>query len=314
MQNKSAGVGHVPKYKNRLRLWVQVCFTAITNGYAIGFAKGTIYTGHAKMICVPGLNCYSCPGAFGACPIGALQAVLGSNSYRISFYVIGTLMLFGMLLGRFVCGWLCPFGLVQDLIYRIPFVKKIKNLPGHRGLVWIKFLILAGFVIILPLTVVDFVGQGKPWFCEYICPSGTLMAGLPLVGSNSGLQSTVGGLFFWKVAVLVVLLLLSIMVYRPFCKYLCPLGAIYGLMNPVALYSFKVEDDLCVNCGACQNACKMDIKVWQNPNSMECIRCGDCIKACPTGALHRRGMGLKCSGKPAVKGCGTKQTEGMTGE
>ena len=172
------------KRKKGLRLWVQIGFTALTNGYWLGFLTGRIYRGPGKAACVPGLNCYSCPGALGSCPIGALQAVLGSRDYKVSFYVTGFLLLVGSVFGRFVCGWLCPFGLIQDLLYRIPFFRKRKNLPGHKGLVWLKYGILALFVILLPSVVVDLVGQGSPWFCKYICPSGTLMAGLPLLASN----------------------------------------------------------------------------------------------------------------------------------
>ncbi|MDO4269309.1 MAG: 4Fe-4S binding protein [Eubacteriales bacterium] len=268
-----------------LRTWVQLGFTALTNGYAAGFAKGTIYKGPSKAVCLPGLNCYSCPGALGACPIGSFQAVLGSRDYKFAFYIVGFLMFVGALFGRFVCGWLCPFGLVQDLLYKIPFVKKLRRLPGDRWLKYLKYGILIGFVIILPLTVLDIVGQGQPWFCKYICPSGTLFAGIPLVSSNPPLRGALGWLFTWKLAILLVLLLLSVIVYRPFCRYLCPLGAIYGLFNPIALYRFRIDADKCVKCGKCQRACKLNIPVYQTPNSPECIRCGDCRRACPHGAI-----------------------------
>ena len=277
----------IRKAKDRMRLWVQIAFTAITNGYLIGFIQGKIYTGPAKNLCVPGLNCYSCPGALGSCPIGSLQAVLGSRDYKFSFYVLGFLLLFGSLLGRFVCGWLCPFGLVQDLLYKIPFVKKRKNLPGHGVLKWLKYMILVVFVILLPLFAVDIFGQGKPWFCEYICPSGTLSGGIPLVLASEPLRQTIGFLYAWKMAILVLLVILSVIVYRPFCKYLCPLGAVYGLFNPIAFKRFEVDQEKCVKCGKCQKVCKMDIKVWEKPNSLECIRCGDCIKSGPTGALRK---------------------------
>lgn len=264
---------------------VQLAFTALTNGYAAGFAKGSIYKGPGKFICLPGLNCYSCPGALGSCPIGSLQAVIGSGSYRFSFYIAGFLLLFGALFGRLVCGWLCPFGLVQDLLYKIPFVKKLRRLPGDRWLKYLKYVILAGFVIVLPLTVLDIVGQGQPWFCKYICPSGTLFAGIPLIASNPPLRAALGWLFTWKAAILTALLLLSLLVYRPFCRYLCPLGAIYGLFNPAALYRFRIDKEKCTGCGACQKACKLDIPIHQTPNSPECIRCGDCRRACPHGAI-----------------------------
>lgn len=277
----------INKIKEKTRLLVQIIVTAVTNGYFYGFATGRIYTGPLKSFCVPGLNCYSCPGALGSCPIGSLQAVLGSRDYKFSFYIVGFLIFFGSLFGRFVCGWLCPFGLVQDLIYKIPFIKKRKNLPGHRVLVWLKYIILVVFVIILPLVVVDFTGQGSPWFCKYICPSGTLMAGIPLVSLNESLKAATGSLFEWKIFLLVALIILALWVYRPFCKYICPLGAIYSVFNPIAFYRYQVNESACTKCGKCQKVCKMDIRVWEKPNSPECIRCGDCIKACPEHAIKR---------------------------
>lgn len=273
------------KLRAHLRTWVQLLFAALTNGYAAGFANGTIYKGAGKLVCVPGLNCYSCPGALGSCPIGSFQAVITSRTNKFTFYVIGFLLLFGALLGRVVCGWLCPFGLVQDLLHKIPFPKKLRRLPGERVLKCLKYVILVGFVIVLPLTVLDIVGQGQPWFCKYICPSGTLFAGIPLIASNPPLRTALGWLFTWKMAILVVLLVLSVVVCRPFCRYLCPLGAIYGLFNPVALYRFRIDAEKCTRCGACRRVCKLDIPVWQTPNSPECIRCGDCRSACPHGAI-----------------------------
>lgn len=273
------------KIKNHLRTWVQIAFTAVSNGYAAGFAKGNIYKGPGKFACLPGLNCYSCPGALGSCPIGSLQAVLGSRNYRFAYYVVGFLILFGAFFGRLICGWLCPFGLVQDLLHKIPFVKKLRRLPGERWLRFIKYFLLVGFVIVLPMVVLDIVGQGQPWFCKYVCPSGTLFAGIPLIASNPPLRAALGWLFTWKMFILVTLIVLSIIVYRPFCRYLCPLGAIYGLFNPVALYRFKIDEDKCTKCGACQKVCKLDIPVYRTPNSPECIRCGDCKHICPHGAI-----------------------------
>ena len=191
-------------------------------------------------------------------------------------------------MGRLVCGWLCPFGLIEDLLYKIPFAKKLKKLPGERWLKWLKYIMLIVLVILLPLFAVDIVGQGKPWFCEYVCPAGTLTAGIPLVLLNKGLRDIVGFLYAWKMFILVVIIIMSVIVYRPFCRYLCPLGAIYGIFNPISLYRYKVDTDKCTKCGACQRACKLDIKTFENPNSPDCIRCGDCIKSCPFGAISRK--------------------------
>ena len=123
------------KRRRTFRHWFQAAWFALTNGYVLGFLEGKIYRGKLKSVCVPGLNCYSCPGALGACPIGSLQAVMDSGTFKFSCYVFGFLILFGTCLGRFICGWLCPFGLVQDLLHKAPLFKKRKNLPGHRWLV-----------------------------------------------------------------------------------------------------------------------------------------------------------------------------------
>lgn len=276
----------IQNLREKIRLIVQVCFTAVTNGYVNGFATGTIFRGTTKRLCVPGLSCYSCPGALGACPIGALQAVLNSRQYKFSFYVIGLLMAAGAVIGRFVCGFLCPFGLFQDLLYRIPLFKKVKTPPGDRYLRWLKYVILAVFVIILPLAIVNIAGGGTPWFCKLICPSGTLMGGIPLVITNPGIRSAIGWLFTWKMFLLVAIVVWSMKVYRPFCRYLCPLGAIYGWFNPIALYRFKIEEEKCTGCKACNRACPMAIDVKKNPNSVECIRCGRCLSSCHFDALH----------------------------
>ena len=273
------------KLRKHARTLFQLVYVALTNGYAAGFVQGNIYKGAGKFACLPGLNCYSCPGAVGSCPIGSLQAVITSREHKFTFYVVGFLLLFGALFGRVVCGWLCPFGLLQDLLNKIPFVKKLRRLPGERALRALKYVVLVGFVIVLPLIVLDVVGQGQPWFCKYICPSGTLFAGVPLISSNPPLRAALGWLFAWKMGILIVLVLLSIVLWRPFCRYLCPLGAIYGLFNPVALHRFRIDEDRCTGCGVCQKACKLDIPVHRTPNSPECVRCGDCRRACPHGAI-----------------------------
>lgn len=269
-----------------LRLIVQACFAALTNGYVRGFLEGKIYSGPLKQLCVPGLNCYSCPGALGACPIGALQAVLGSRGRKFSFYALGFLIAVGALCGRFVCGWLCPFGLFQELVHKIPFPKKVKKLPGDKVLRALKYVILVVFVIVLPLTVVNIVGIGDPWFCKYICPSGMLLGGIPLSVLNEGIRSAAGMLFAWKFFLLAVVIVLSLIVYRPFCRYLCPLGAIYGLFNPVAFLRYEVDADKCIDCGKCKAACPMDIDLHKEPGSKLCVRCGKCKKSCPTGAIY----------------------------
>ena len=124
------------------RRYTQLIAAVLYNCNIRGFAGGTIYKGAAKGLCAPGLNCYSCPGATLACPLGSLQSGLLSSRYRFSYYVLGTILLMGILFGRLICGFLCPFGLVQDLMYKIPIRKVLRRIPGDRYLRYIKYAVL----------------------------------------------------------------------------------------------------------------------------------------------------------------------------
>lgn len=279
-----------------IRHGVQALWALLSNSYLWGFAQGKIYKGKLKNLCLPGMNCYSCPGALGSCPIGALQAVIGSWNFKFAFYVAGFLIFIGALVGRFVCGWLCPFGLVQELLHKIPFPRKLKTFKGDRLLRKLKYVILVVFVILLPMFLVDLLGQGAPYFCKLICPVGTLEGGIPLTILNEGLRGAIGWLYTWKVAILAVVLVLSIIIHRPFCKYICPLGAIYSVFNPISVFRYHVDKEKCVGCGACAKACGMGCDPVQNANSLECIRCGQCKQVCPTGAI---GCGFRK--KPAAQ-------------
>lgn len=267
-----------------LRKVVQIVTAVLTNSYYKGFVNGTIFKGKSKGFCVPGLNCYSCPGALGACPIGAFQAVVNSANYYFSFYLAGFFLLVGTCLGRFVCGWLCPFGLIQEWLYKIP-VKKIRLSHRFYFLKHTKYLLLLIFVIGIPIFVANAWGIGYPAFCKYICPAGTLEAGLPLLLTNPPLRAAVGTLFNWKAGILIIVLILCTKINRFFCKFMCPLGAIYALFNKVSFYRLNVDEVKCIQCGQCVNACKMDVAPFKNPNDLECIRCGDCKKTCPTKAI-----------------------------
>lgn len=266
------------------RGWIQAGATLLTNVHLPNFFKGELYRGNGKMVCVPGLNCYSCPGAAGACPIGSFQAVVGSSKFRFSYYITGFLILLGVLLGRFICGFLCPFGWLQELLHKIP-TKKFST-RRLRPLTYLKYVILLGMVFLLPVLLTNEIGMGDPYFCKYLCPQGVLEGAIPLSLANSGIRAALGPLFSWKLGILLTTVALSILFFRPFCKWICPLGAFYALFNRVSLLKIGVAEDKCVSCGRCQKACKMDVDVLKTPNHTECIRCGMCIHACPTSALH----------------------------
>ena len=273
------------KARNNIRHLFQSFWFLVTNSFFEGFKTGKIYSGELKQLCVPGMNCYSCPGAKGSCPIGALQAVIGSPKYKFSYYVVGFLFFVGALIGRGVCGYLCPFGLVQDLLHKIPFVKKIETFKCDKPLRKAKYLILLVFVILLPLFLVDIIGQGAPYFCKLICPVGMLEGGIPLVWMNTSMRGAVGFLYAWKGLILLLTILLSVIIYRPFCKYICPLGAIYSLFNSVSFFRYTLDHQKCIHCGRCKAVCEMQCDPVQNCNDLECIRCGKCKNACPVDAI-----------------------------
>ena len=281
----------------RFRGFIQAAATLVTNIHLPNFSKGSIYQGAGKTVCVPGLNCYSCPAASGACPIGSFQAVVGSSKFNFSYYVTGTLILLGVLLGRFVCGFLCPFGWLQELLHKIPGKKfSTKKL---KPLTYIKYVVLLFAVVLLPVLVVNDVGMGDPFFCKYICPQGVLEGAIPLAIANAGIRSALGKLFTWKLAVLIAVVVLSVLFYRPFCKWICPLGAFYALMNRVSLLGIQVDACKCVSCGKCSRVCQMDVDVVRAPNHAECIRCGKCIGACPVDAIsYRYGLDVSAEKLP----------------
>ena len=176
-----------------IRGWIQAGATLLTNIHIPNLFKATIYQGNAKTVCVPGLNCYSCPAATGACPIGAFQAVIGSSSFKFSYYITGFFILLGVTLGRFICGFLCPFGWFQDLLHKIPG-KKFST-ARLKPLRYLKYIILIIFVILLPMFVTNSIGMGDPFFCKYICPQGVLEGAIPLSLGNAAIRSALGTLF-----------------------------------------------------------------------------------------------------------------------
>ncbi len=275
------------------RRLIQLYSALLYNAHLRGFVEGEIYTGPLKKICVPGLNCYSCPGAVSACPLGALQNAVASSADRPAFYVVGLLLLFGLFLGRVICGYLCPFGLIQELLHKLP-TKKVRKSSLTRKLSRVKYMILLVFVLAVPVWFA-LKRVPLPAFCKYICPAGTLEGAVLLLlhPANSELRALAGGLFWWKFSLMAVILAACVFVYRAFCRFLCPLGAIYGLFSRIALLGVKVDPVRCTDCGACVRACPTDIlKVGDS----ECVHCGNCIDVCPEKAISF------CAGKIVLHG------------
>ncbi len=269
------------RHKPSRRRIIQVYAALLCNANIKGFVTGRIYTGNTKFACTPGLNCYSCPGAVAACPLGALQNALASSKTTTPYYILGILALFGIILGRTICGFLCPVGLGQELLYKIK-TPKIKKNRVSRVFTYLKYVLLVGLVIIIPIML------QSPTFCKYICPAGTFGGGVGLLvnPSNADFFAMLSGLFTWKFFLLVAIIVLSIFCFRFFCRFLCPLGAIYGFFNKFALLGVRLDKSKCIDCGLCVDHCKMDIK---HVGDHECINCGECISVCPTQAISWKG-------------------------
>ncbi len=258
------------------------------NPYFSYFSSRAIYQGGLKKVCIPGLNCYACPLTVFSCPIGSLQHSFRLLSGRLSgakeqvvkglsalMYVLGSVGLVGTVVGRMPCGWICPFGLLQDLLYKIPVPKMELPRLIRRG----RYLVLVALVIVAPLFT------GVSWFSR-LCPVGSLEGGVVLkLAPPTGGLPTAGWFFWFKVAILVGFLVWFMFSKRPFCRAACPLGAVLGLCNPLSFYRLEVDEDRCDACGKCRRVCPVDIDIFADPDSPECIRCLECRRACPRGAI-----------------------------
>lgn len=279
----------------RFKLYIQLIFALLMNSHLAIFVRmvvekrALISQSPLKRYCVPGLNCYSCPSAIGSCPIGSLQFWFNDLTMKIKFkervnlaglYIIGFLFLCGSICGRLFCGWVCPFGFLQDLVAKITG-RNAAIPPVFRSM---RYVALALFVIILPLFIWD-IRYAAPWFCKMLCPAGTLTAGLPLLLVDEGLREGIGWITYLKGAILLLFLVLFFVSRRAFCKTLCPLGAIWGLFNRFSLFRLAINRATCTNCKKCERICAMNIEVLKTPNSSRCIRCLECLKGCPVSAI-----------------------------
>lgn len=269
---------HAPSRRRLIQVYSALLFNCNLKGYV----SGKIYQGATKNACVPGLNCYSCPGAVGACPLGALQDSLAQSGNRTPYYIFGILALFGLIFARTICGFLCPVGLGQELLHKIK-TPKLKKSKYTRIFSYFKYVLLAVTVIAIPL-----IYHGIPAFCKYVCPAGTFGGSLGLLSNpnNSDFFEMLDYLFSWKFVLLVLFVVGSIFIYRFFCRFFCPLGAIYGFFNKIALFGVKLDDKKCIDCGLCLQTCQMDIR---RVGDHECIQCGACVRICPTKAITWKG-------------------------
>jgi len=255
----------------RLRRWpAQLGATLLFNSYFLA--------PWLKSVPCAGFNCYACPAAIMACPIGSLQHF--GVIRQAPFYLLGFLTLVGGLFGRLGCGWICPFGFLQDLLHKVP-VPKWRM--GNR-LSWLRYAILVVLVGIAPIITLE------PWFCK-LCPAGALEAGLPLALFDVEIRALAGPLFAAKMVILAAFLVWMMATTRPFCRFICPLGAIYSLFNRVSGVRLTFEPAACQRCDRCAGVCPTGLYPPTQLDSAGCIRCLECVKACPHGALNAGAAG-----------------------
>ena len=254
------------------RRFSQIVSTVTCNSYVATIYTKNISTTAQKGLCVPVLNCHSCPSALFACPIGTIQHFAAIHT--IPYYPAALLALIGIAVGRMGCGWLCPFGFLQDIMYKIKSPKyAVPNQLRHM-----KYFVLLIMVLALPFFT------GELWFSK-LCPAGTLTAAIPWAIWNPinpvtglpALPRPLGVLFIIDVIILVAFLGWFVVSSRPFCKTTCPLGAIFSIFNPVSLLKISV-DNRCDGCGKCKDVCPMDLVIVDNCSSLECIRCLNCTQ------------------------------------
>ncbi len=221
----------------------------------------------------PALNCYACPAAAFACPIGSIQHIAGAR-HKVPFYVLGMVGLVGALVGRGSCGWLCPFGWFQELVYKLPAPKL--RLPNRFN--WTRYVILVALVFVIPFIT------RETWFCK-LCPAGTLEGGIPWVIISTDIRAMIGAFYWLKLGILGGFVAWMSVTRRPFCRWVCPLGALWAPFNMVSAMRLQVDETTCIQCNRCQQVCPVNIRVHENPNDGTCIRCLACVRACPQSSI-----------------------------
>ncbi len=247
------------------RLWVQASFLFVWLG-PFGLRMHNV--------CGPVFHCYACPLSTFACPIGIMAQF--SAIHVVPFLAIGTVLAVGALFGALICGWVCPFGLLQDLGAKVP-IRKFQ-LPLWVG--WFRYVVLAGAVFAIPWLF----GEGHPLFICRICPAGALEKAVPDVIT----QAVTGREIVWpnavKITIVVTMIVAMFITIRPWCRVLCPLGAIFGFLNRFSVVSMRLEEQKCSACKRCRTLCVYGGAPDKDPNHHGCLRCLECTR-CGPGAL-----------------------------
>jgi len=257
-----------------LRRGVQAASAAALNSNLVGSSV-------ASRFCLPVMNCEGCALAWTACPIGLMRTSL--TFHEIPWIPIVAVLGIGALVGRFFCGWICPIGFLQDLLHRIPSRKL--RLP--RPFTWIKY----GVLVVSVFLVAWFIGGDSPFFFCNFCPTSGVMVVLPTAIADRNVLKLFDQTA--KFAVTLAMVLGAVAISRPFCKVLCPVGALAAVTNRIMPWKLQLHSRTCVNCRKCDKGCPMDLPVMTHQDAAvtrdpECILCHDCHGSCPVNAIQPR--------------------------
>ena len=191
---------------------------------------------------------------------------------------------------KLICGWACPFGALQELIYHLPILKKIKR----RKVPFVVSNTIRAVVFAAMLLMLFGVVGHRPGFVlyHYINPFNLFDLDFETV--------SVG-------ATIVVALVGSFGFYRPFCQFVCPFGLLSWLLERVSIFRVKIDRDRCTECGACISACPLDAardRVAGKIFPAECFSCARCLNVCPVDAISYGLVGMK-RGDPTKPGNGS---------
>ncbi|MCD6461463.1 MAG: 4Fe-4S binding protein, partial [Thermoplasmata archaeon] len=259
-----------------LRIATQTFFFIITWAGLIGISMtGLIY---------PYFFCVASPGAWAGCPIGVLEqgfSTLATTGLLVLAFLVAFLGVLTLPFGRAFCGWACPIGFLNEIIYHLrkyflpalrPFggiAEKLAKPAEKYGITprYYKYIILA------MIPVASFI-TGEFIFTD-ICPMGGITATLPTLLMGGYRPDT---LFPVKIFLVVMWLVIGVVMMRSWCKYLCPLGAAFAPMNKISLMRLEYDPGKCVHCNLCIKACPMDVDIFNDNRSLECILCGRCVE------------------------------------
>ena len=188
---------------------------------------------------------------------------------------------------KLICGWACPFGALQELIYSLPILRKIKR---WKAPFWLTNTIRGGLFCVVLLFLFGIVGGRKGFVIyHYLNPFNLFNLDFD----------------HWLILVtVVVFLVLAFFTYRPFCHLICPFGFVSWIAEQISLTRVNIDHEKCTDCGLCIKACPSQAakdRVSDKLFGADCFSCARCLNACPQDAIRYGSVFSKSSGEKLQK-------------